>query len=130
VRGTAFYVNVIYDALTGMTPEEIENFINTEAFFNEIFGSDPELLAALGAIGASFDVASGQVVITYTDENNRTQVVTLNPGQLVEIEVLGYSADGLPIVGSVTIGATGRHCGDGICDEYMDETTASCPADC
>jgi hypothetical protein len=140
IRGTAFYTDVVYAALQGKTPEEIEAWLGSEAFFQTL-GFTQDEISKLDGLSVTFDISSGKVTVSYTDGNGDTQAIDLEPGKTVTITPTTQcempndatqSADEVQceVTIAVAVGVTDRGCGDNICDPYRGENTQTCSADC
>lgn len=142
VRGTGFCTSVGYEMLGDLSPEEIENFITTEEFFADSFGSDTALFADLGITFFQVSCAGGEVLVTYLDENGEPLTYIPVPGEAITIAVEASEerfAPDLnllwPDVLNVVIGIADRicggwGCGDGVCDPYLGEDQAGADTHC
>lgn len=79
--------------------------------------------------GAAFATVTGEVAINYEDANDLEQTFMLKAEESLNTNG-SVNAVCVDDDGEVLGLAYRLFCGDGICDVYTGETTASCPADC
>lgn len=84
VKGTAFYADVHFVELTGLTPEELADLIASADYFAKNYEAAMHLMEEIGKAICAFDVVTGLVDVTY---HGPLGVITqvIRPNQVITI---------------------------------------------